>query len=200
MLGADLLLPARQRLPERELKHTLRERGERQHPRVACVRAGAQPLAHLFTQRAARHPELREDLRDDPAIHVGEREHEVLGSDRSMTQRPRFLLRASNDLAGLLGEALEHSQSMPPPQRSHKPLSRQVQSSLSSRSASRQTVHAASRSSIERSASEDAFRTAKRRRTFGEVHLNRQRSPNTAWSGDTPAAALTPTGNRPVDG
>ena len=93
----------------------------------AAARSGPGPSRLRTCSRTASLviPSSCEDLHHDPGGHAGQGEHEVLGSDRPMAHRSRFVLRAPDDLTGLFGEALEHPQSIPPPRRSHKPLASQ---------------------------------------------------------------------------
>ena len=99
---ARSLVPAGQRLPQRELKRTLRQRRERHLSAAARCGPGPSRLRTYSTDCHASDPELCEDLHHDPAVHAGQREHEVLGSDDPMTHRPGFVLLASDDLASLV--------------------------------------------------------------------------------------------------
>jgi hypothetical protein len=57
---------------------------------------------------AASSPRLRQRAVGGVALHLGEREQQVLGVDLLGAEAPRDALRAHDDGAALAGEALQH--------------------------------------------------------------------------------------------
>ena len=107
VLGADVPVPERQRLTQRELEHLLGPGGEGRRagrntsgPSDRCLDPGPHGLQPdpLIGQRLGGHPVL-----------LGEQtQQEVLGPEEAVVEEARLLLGQDEDPAGPVGESLEH--------------------------------------------------------------------------------------------
>src|SRR5262249_51397148 len=112
VLGSDELVAEGESLAQRELEHLLRARGERDlalgRPLLPAL---ADDARDLLPHSLGAHAERLEHARCQALVLAQQAEEEVLGADVAVAERPRLVLREDDDLAGPLGEPLEH----PPP-------------------------------------------------------------------------------------
>ena len=110
VLGADVVVPERERLAQRQLENLLRARRERNLARghlVALPDDAGDLGANLFH----RDVERLEHTRRETFFLAQQTEQDVLGTDVVVLERARLVLREYDDLAGTLGEPFEHSDS-----------------------------------------------------------------------------------------
>ena len=112
MLGADVVVPERERLAQRELQHFLRARRERDLAGRHLVALADDPRdlrAHFFDGdvKGLEHP------RREALFLAKQAEQDVLGADVVVLQRPRLVLRENHDLPCSFSKALEQSPSTP---------------------------------------------------------------------------------------
>ena len=107
VLGADVVVPERERFSKRELEHLLGTRCERDLTRRDLVALADDPRdlrAHLLD----RDVERLEHARGEPFLLAQQPEQDVLGPDVVVLQLSRLVLGEDDDLARTLGEPLEH--------------------------------------------------------------------------------------------
>ena len=114
MLGADVVVPEREALAQRQLEHLLRARCERDLARRRLV-ALADDARDLCADLIERDVEFGEDPRGDALFLAEQAEQQVLGADVVVAQLARLVLREDDDLACSLCEALERKRELTPP-------------------------------------------------------------------------------------
>ena len=107
MLGADVVVPERERLAQRQLEDLLGPRGEGNLARGHLV-ALADDAGHLGANLLHRDVERLEHTRRETFFLAQQTEQDVLGTDVVVLERARLVLREYDDLAGTLGEPFEH--------------------------------------------------------------------------------------------
>jgi hypothetical protein len=107
VLRADVVVAKAQRLAQRELKHLLRARRERDLPGGDLL-ARADDAHHLGANTLHGDVEALEDASGETLLLAQQPEENVLRADVVVLERPRFLLRENDDLPGAFGESLEH--------------------------------------------------------------------------------------------
>jgi hypothetical protein len=114
VLGADVVVAEAQRLAQRELKHPLRSRRERDLAGGDLL-AGADDPHDLAADPLDGDVEALQHPRRETLVLAQQPEQDVLGADVAVLERPRLLLRENDHLPGALGEPFEHcEQSLTP--------------------------------------------------------------------------------------
>jgi hypothetical protein len=106
------LVPPRQRLALRHLKHLLSSGRERYLPLGDLRGPRSQTLRNKGTYLLARDRELGEHIGRDPVPIIKQSQQQVLGPDRAVPHPARLLLGSHDDLARVLGESLKHPASI----------------------------------------------------------------------------------------
>src|SRR5919108_1160903 len=101
---ADVLVPKRERLAQREFEHFLAARRERNLSNGGLVALSNEP-GDLATYLLEANSERREHLARNALRVPQQPEQKVLGADVVVLERPGFVLREDDDLPGPLGEA-----------------------------------------------------------------------------------------------
>ena len=96
VLSADVAVAVLQRLSKGQLQNPLSPRGERWRSAESCPGPPDQFL-HAIPHRFQRDPVASEGLRGDPLTFVNEAQQNVLGTDKTVIEKPRFLLRQYED-------------------------------------------------------------------------------------------------------
>ena len=107
VLGADVVVPERERLAQRQLEHLLGPRRERDlagRDLVALADDARDLRAHLLD----RDVERVEHARGEALLLAQQPEQDVLGADVVVLEGAGLVLCKDDDLAGALGESLEH--------------------------------------------------------------------------------------------
>src|SRR4051794_32790102 len=107
VLRADVVVPERQGLAERELQHLLRAGGEGDLAGRDLF-PGAHDADDLGAHALHGDVEALEDAGGEALLLTKQTEKDVLRADVVVLQRPRFLLGEDDHLAGSLCESLEH--------------------------------------------------------------------------------------------
>ena len=107
MLGADVVVAKRERLAQRELKHLLRTRRERDLAGRDLV-ALADDARHLGTHLLDRDFKGIEYARGETFLFAQQPEQDVLGADVVVLERAGLVLCKDYDLARSLCETLKH--------------------------------------------------------------------------------------------
>jgi hypothetical protein len=107
VLGADVVVAERQRLAQRQLQDLLRARGERDLSGRDLVTL-ADDAGDLGADLLDGDVEGLEHPRGETFFFTQQSQQDVLGADVVVLQRPGFVLSEDYDLAGSLGESLEH--------------------------------------------------------------------------------------------
>jgi hypothetical protein len=106
VLGADVVVAQRERLPKRQLENLLRTGRERDLP-GGDLFAGADDPHNLRAHALDRYVERLEDARCEPFLLTEQAEQDVLGADVVVLELPGLFLGQHHHLAGSLGESLE---------------------------------------------------------------------------------------------
>ena len=109
MLGADVVVPERERLAKGELEHLLRARRQRDLASPDLV-ALADDAGDLGADLLDSDVERLEHAGGDPLPLAQQPEQDVLRPDVVVLESPRLLLREDDDLARALGKPLEGHQ------------------------------------------------------------------------------------------
>ncbi len=112
VLGADVVVPERERLAQRELEHLLGARREWDlagRDLVALADDARHLRAHLFDGDV----EPVEHARGEPLLLAQQAEQDVLGADVVVLEGPGLVLCKDDDLAGPFGESFEHCDGPP---------------------------------------------------------------------------------------
>ena len=107
MLGADVVVPQLQRLPQRELEHLLGTRGEGDVPGRRLLSL-ADDLLNLLPHRLLADPQRLQRLGGDALALVDQAKQDVLGTDVVVVEHPGLFLRQNHNSPGPVGEPLEH--------------------------------------------------------------------------------------------
>jgi hypothetical protein len=115
VLGADVVVPQLERLPERELQDLLgpgRERDVSGRSGLALT----DDVLDLLADGLQRDPQGLQGLRGDPLTLVDQPEQDVLRADVVVVEHPRLFLGEDHDPAGPVREPLKHAL-LPPDRR-----------------------------------------------------------------------------------
>ena len=112
VLRADVVVPERQGLAQRELQHLLRARGERDLPGRHLV-ALADDARDLGAHLLHRDVQALEHARGKALLLTEEAEEDVLRADVVVLEGAGLVLGENDDLPGSLGEALEQPTQRP---------------------------------------------------------------------------------------
>ena len=112
VLGADVVVPERERLTQRQLEHLLGTRGEWDLSGRDLV-ALADDARYLRTHLFDRDVEAVEHARGKALLLAEKAEQDVLRTDVVVLEGPGLVLCKDDHLAGPLGESLEHCDGPP---------------------------------------------------------------------------------------
>ena len=107
VLGADVVVPERERLAQGQLEHLLGARRERDLA-GGDLFTGADDAHDLGAHTLDGDVEALEDAGRKALLLAQQAEQDVLGPDVVVLQRPRLLLGEDDHLTGSLCESLEH--------------------------------------------------------------------------------------------
>ena len=107
VLGADVVVAERQRLPQRQLEHLLRPRGERDLPGGDLL-ARPDDADDLGADLLHRDLEALEHAGRQALLLAQQAQEDVLGPDVVVLEGARLFLRQHDDLARALREPFEH--------------------------------------------------------------------------------------------
>ena len=107
VLGTDVVMAQRQRLPKRQLQHLLRARREGNLARRDLL-ARADDPDNLGAHTLHGDVQGLEDPRGEALLLTEETKEDVLGPDVIVLERPRLLLREDDHETGAFRELLEH--------------------------------------------------------------------------------------------
>ena len=110
VLGADVVVAERERLPQRQLEHLLRPRGERDLPGGDLL-ARPDDADHLGADLLHRDLEALEHPGRQALLLAQQAQEDVLGPDVVVLEGARLFLRQHDDLARALREPFEHRDS-----------------------------------------------------------------------------------------
>ena len=106
VLGADVVVPEREGLAQRQLEHLLGARRERNLARGDLV-ALADDARDLGTDLLHGDVERLEDAGSEALLLAKQAQQDVLGADVVVLERPRLVLCENDDLPCAFGESLE---------------------------------------------------------------------------------------------
>ena len=107
MLGADVVVAQLQRLAQRQLKHLLDPRSERDMP-GRCLLALAGDLPDVLADRLQADPQRLKGLGGDALALADQAEQDVLGADMVVVEYPGLFLSQDRNPPRPVGEPLEH--------------------------------------------------------------------------------------------
>ena len=107
VLGADVVVPERERLAQRQLEHLLGAGRERDLAGGDLL-TGADDPHHLGADPLDGDVERLQDARGEPLLLAQQPEQDVLGADVVVLQRPGLLLGEDDHLTCAFCESLEH--------------------------------------------------------------------------------------------
>src|SRR5438093_12592154 len=108
VLGADVVVPQRERLAECQFEHLLRARRKRDLAGRDLVALADDPR-DLGTNLFDRDVERLEHARGEAFLFAQETEQDVLGADVVVLERPSLVLGENDDLPGPFGESFEQT-------------------------------------------------------------------------------------------